>query len=60
MKLIKFFLPICVWNDGASADISHIYLPDIDGSTDFNTIQLLFAGADCKINNIENKITKIW
>lgn len=30
--------PISVWNEGASADISQTYFPDIDGSTDFNVI----------------------
>lgn len=33
---------MCVWNDGASALTSQAYLPDMCGSTLFNTILLAF------------------
>jgi len=45
LKEIAFFLPtttideLCeaVWKDGASADTSHVYIPDPFKSTDFST-----------------------
>lgn len=36
-------LPISVWNDGASAEISHTYFPEIDGSTDLKVIKVRFV-----------------
>lgn len=46
---------IFVWNDGASAETSHRYFPEFDGSTAVSKTLLAFDFAFCKKKNFETK-----